>query len=208
MRHDIDADLKAAVTISKTEANANVKATYFLMMRSPVYNLFGRYNHRCVEEILKNGHTIGLHYDEGFYPSNYSDLQELVEAEAAVVERIFGQKISVVSFHQPGARVLNNEIKLKGFLNTYDKQDMESLYYISDSNMKWKSDTIWDLIEKNERKRIQLLTHPMWWVGDGSQNTFDLWDKALTDNFNRTLDQIVETEGAFGSRREFKLTRR
>src|ERR1700741_1279317 len=61
LRHDIDADLKAAFAMSEIEASLGIKATYFLMLRSPVYNLFGRQNHKFTEGILKNGHTLALH---------------------------------------------------------------------------------------------------------------------------------------------------
>jgi hypothetical protein len=204
-RHDIDADLEAAKKLSAIEQSYNVKATYFLMLRSPVYNLFGRYNHRCVEELLKNGHEIALHYDEAFYPENNKPLQELVEIEAGVLEKMFGQKIQVVSFHQPGPKVLNNEIKLKSLINTYDRSDMEGIFYISDSNMIWKNKTAWDLFLDANEPRIQLLTHPMWWMGDGTQNTHALWDKALLDNMNRTLDQVISTEAAFGEKRGIQI---
>lgn len=205
LRHDIDADLEAAKSISSIEKEQSVKATYFVMLRSPVYNLFGRHNHRCVEQILKNGHQLALHYDEGFYPGNGRELQELVEIEADTLFKIFGQKITTVSFHQPGPKVLSNEIKLRHFINTYDKSDMAGVFYISDSNMIWKNMSAWDLFESNTEPKIQLLTHPMWWVGNGGENTEVLWDRAIHHNISRTLDQIVETERAFGSRRHIHI---
>lgn len=198
LRHDIDVDLDAARKIAFVEKAFGVKSTYFVMTRSTIYNLFGRFNHRCVEDILNAGHQLGLHYDEGFYPANINDLQELVEAEAYFLEKMFGQKITTVSFHQPSNKILLNEIKLNGFINAYDKSDMEGIYYISDSNMIWKNKTAWDLFESETEERIQLLTHPMWWMGSGKDNTEALWDKALLGNMNRTLNQVYEIEAAYG----------
>ncbi|HXD92259.1 MAG TPA: hypothetical protein VNX01_03560 [Bacteroidia bacterium] len=207
-RHDIDADLDAARNIALVEKEYGVKSTYFVMTRSTIYNLFGRYNHRCVEDILKAGHQLALHYDEGFYPSNNNNLQELVETEAYFLYKMFGQKITTVSFHQPSSRVLSNEIKLNGFINTYDKFDMAGIYYISDSNMVWKNKTAWDLFESEDEAKIQLLTHPMWWMGSGKENTEVLWDKALLGNMNRTLKQVFDIEGAFGKQGVIELKRK
>ncbi|MBS1635478.1 MAG: hypothetical protein JST26_06105 [Bacteroidetes bacterium] len=205
LRHDIDNDLDAAMKIAEVEFQLGVKSTFFVMLRSPVYNLFGRHNHRCVERILELGHQLALHYDEAFYPDIDRSLQEMIEVEAEILGKMFSREIKVISFHQPGPRILKNEFKLKGFINTYDKDDMKGIFYISDSNMVWKHLPAWDLFKSATENRIQLLIHPMWWVGDGSQNTEVLWDKALLDNFNRTIDQVFETEGAFGHRRTVSI---
>ena len=62
LRHDIDADLSAAYKMAKEEAEIGIQSTYFLMWRSPCYNLMSRSNHQFVELILEMGHQIGLHY--------------------------------------------------------------------------------------------------------------------------------------------------
>ena len=36
------------------------------MWRSPIYNLMGRESQKFVEEIINLGHSLGLHYDQGF----------------------------------------------------------------------------------------------------------------------------------------------
>jgi len=204
MRHDIDADLEAAKAFAVAEHALGAKATYFVMLRSPVYNLFARHNHRCIEKILSLGHSLALHYDEAFYPDNKKALPELVESEATVLEKAFDCKITTVSFHQPGPKVLANEIKIPQYINTYDKQDMEGIFYMSDSNMNWKEKDPWALFGNKAHQKIQILTHPMWWMGDGEDNTETLWNKALLDNFNRNLDQVIQTEAAFGPPRKIK----
>lgn len=207
MRHDVDVDLKAAAEMSSIENSLNVKATYFLMLRSPVYNLFGRQNHKYVETILKNNSTIALHYDEGFYPSGDKNLQAHIETEAAVLENMFGQKISTVSFHQPGLKIISNEIRIKNFINTYDKEDLKGVNYFSDSNKVWKSETAWEIFESGKYPKIHLLVHPMWWITEKEYSTEELWDKALLDNIDRSLQQILETERAFGPKRSVKISK-
>jgi hypothetical protein len=205
LRHDIDADLKAAYEMAAVEKELGIRSTYFLMLRSPVYNLFGRANHDYTEKIISLGHSIGLHYDEGFYPANNKNLQDLVQTEALILSKMFNISISTVSFHQPGKSVQENKIKLKGFINTYDKEDMRGIFYLSDSNMVWKNETPFEIFTESIHHKVQLLIHPMWWVGNGGENTETLWDKAILDNIKRSLSQITRTERAFGSERTIEV---
>lgn len=205
LRHDVDADLNAAYQMAKAEHALGIHSTYFLMLRSPVYNVLGRANSNYVQKIISLGHEIGLHYDEGYYPQGNSDLNDLIEKESQIMFLAFGRKIKVVSFHQPGESVLNNTIQLNNFLNTYDKKQFEGIFYLSDSNMVWKNETPWDIFSKSLYNRVQLLIHPMWWVGKGNENTFELWNKALLDNSRRSFEQIIKTERAFGEERYLKF---
>ncbi len=207
LRHDIDADLKAAAEMSAIEAELGIRATYFLMLRSPVYNLFGRANHRFVQEIIKNGHYIGLHYDEGFYPDKTKSINELVKREAKAIEEMFNIKINVVSFHQPGEAVLANKVKLENYINTYDKADITGYYYISDSNKVWKRDPF-EMFSKVEEPKVQMLIHPMWWITDKDLPTEELWLKALMDNFSRTQQQLLDTERAYGNEKKISLNQK
>ena len=205
LRHDIDADLKAAYEIALIENEMGVRSTYFLMIRSPLYNLFGRANHAFVEKILSLGHAIGLHYDEGFYPNTGMSLPELVDMEAKILSTMFKYQIKAVSFHQPGINVRENKIKIHTLINTYDKQDMEGVFYLSDSNMIWKGETPEMIFKNSLHQKVQILIHPMWWVGKGIETTEMLWDKAILDNIHRSLDQVIETERAFGSIRGVEI---
>lgn len=201
LRHDVDADLEVAVKMAEIEASMGVKSTFFLMLRSPVYNLFGRNNHRFVERIITLGHFIGLHYDEGFYPGNKKSLEELVDVEANIIEGMFNCRINAVSFHQPGERIIANEVSLHRLISTYDKKKLEGITYLSDSNMIWKGGDPWTFFSNPSSAKLQLLIHPMWWVGNGKQNTEELWDKAILANSMRSFDQIIQTERAFGAPR-------
>jgi len=205
LRHDIDIDMEAAHRMARIEADLGVFSTYFLMLRSPVYNLFGRANFRYAQSILDMGHHLGLHYDEGFTPEKDYDLNEWVEKEARVLSDLLKKEIAVVSFHQPGQRVLQNEIKLLNFLNTYDKEDMSGITYYSDSNMQFRVDPF-TLMKDSSIQKLQILIHPVWWMGEGaSLDTEQLWDRALKANFYRTQEQILATERAFGPARRIHL---
>ncbi|MCK5716598.1 MAG: hypothetical protein KAH77_03845, partial [Thiomargarita sp.] len=117
LRHDIDVDLGAALTLAKIEHQFGIQATYFVMLRSPIYNLLGRANTQLVQDILSLGHVIGLHYDDAFTPSNQHSLEKWVDIEATILEQLFDIKIDVVSFHQPSQHVLSGTIQLQNRLN-------------------------------------------------------------------------------------------
>jgi hypothetical protein len=201
LRHDIDADLNAAYEMARIESELNIKSTYFLMLRSPVYNLFSRANHTLTKKIMNLGHHIGIHYDEGFY-ADETDLNELLSSETAVFRNMFGIDIDVVSFHQPGPRIISNEIKVKGLINTYDKENMKGITYISDSNKIWKEDDAWEIFSNSKHSKLHLLIHPMWWMTDQDLSTEEIWSRVIARHFKREEKQICETERAYGRERE------
>jgi hypothetical protein len=206
LRHDIDADLGAALKMAQVEHSLGIKATYFLMLRSPVYNLFSRHNHRFVQEIINLGHYIGVHYDGSFLPHNTRSINEWVHHEAAVLENMFHVKITTVSFHQPNEDILSNKIKISGLINTYDKNDLSHFQYISDSNKQWKSQHPEDIFKDGLHPRLHLLIHPMWWM-QSEQNlpTPDVWNITLKKNLERMQEQLLATERAYGNKRKFDI---
>lgn len=208
LRHDIDIDMEAAKKMAETEHKLGVKSTYFLMLRSPVYNLFGRANNDFAREILDLGHDLGLHYDEGYAPEEGYDLNNWINKEVEALSSLLKKEIRTVSFHQPGENVLENRIDIRPLLNTYDKRDMAGIDYLSDSNMGFRRDPF-ALLEDPGLQKLQILIHPVWWMGgEQKMSTESLWDKALKDNFYRSQQQILATERAFGGPREIQLVQK
>ena len=157
-------DVGAAAAVAKLESALGIRATYFLMLRSPVYNLLSRANHRLVNRIVELGHWIGLHYDQGFDPEPSVAPAESVGREAQILQKMFGVPIGVVSFHQPGAEILRNDVRLPGLVNVYDREDMRDFAYVSDSNMTWRSLSAYEIFRTGAHRRLHLLIHPLWWV--------------------------------------------
>lgn len=208
LRHDVDVDVGAAVTVAELEAELGVRATYFLMLRSPTYNLLSRANHRLVNRLVDLGHAIGLHYDQGFEPSPAVTLDDSVEREARILEEMFGVRVGAVSFHQPSRTVLENEIRLSGRINTYDRDDMRGFEYVSDSNMAWRSLSGQEIFSGSVHPHLHLLLHPVWWVSEErGLSTMDAFDGALLANWSRSQEQMLETERAFGPPRTFTIVR-
>ncbi len=212
LRHDIDADISAALVMAKLESQLGVVSTYFFMLRSPLYNLLGRKNHCMVEEIINLGHSIGLHYDQGFDSiRNWSLTQTAaaIEKEAQVLEAQFNTKVTAVSFHQPSSAVLQGNIDTGFRVNTYDRERLAKFEYHSDSNRQFKlaefaKGNIADSVASVHPNNLQLLIHPIWWVYD-DPTTEAVWDKAIYSNLQKMQEQLIETERAYGLPRQFGI---
>tara|TARA_B110000037_G_C16983305_1_gene449956 strand:+ start:48 stop:785 length:738 start_codon:yes stop_codon:yes gene_type:complete len=203
LRHDVDVNIQLALEMAIIEASLGVQSTYFVMLRSPVYNLFSRENDRAIGKIFRLGHQIGLHYDEGFYPKTKS-LQSLVNAEAKIITANFEHDIEVVSFHQPSIEIISGKKTISNFKNTYSLADMNNFHYLSDSNKVWKENPL-DCFENKTYRKIQLLIHPIWWMTDIEKSTERLWSEALIKNFEVTQEQLLSTERAYGAKKTMIL---
>lgn len=201
LRHDIDVSPKLALEMAKLEHKLGVNSTFFFMVRSPFYNLFSRANDNIVRQIIDMGHCIGLHYDEGYYSKNIS-LQELVDSEILMLEKNFDTRINVVSFHQPSKKIIDNSIGIKQ-INTYDKSYFRDIKYVSDSNMIFKDDII-DIITSGVYPKIQVLIHHIWWMACGN-DTEEKFISAIKCNFEQEQEQVVNTERAYGNRKDIKF---
>jgi hypothetical protein len=201
LRHDVDADVDAALRMAELESEMGIKATYFLMLRSPAYNLMARHSSRAVESILHLGHWIGLHYDRGFVPVGELGHEKWMEYEAKALETLFGERVDAISFHQPGRDVLDGKVNTGSRINTYDRDTLRYFQYFSDSNRTLKLG-----VEDLNGQNLQLLLHPMWWVYN-DLGTFDVWDRVIENNFELSQTQFLSTEGAYGPRRKITVTR-
>ena len=202
LRHDVDADLGAALELAEIEAEARVRATYFLMLRSPLYNLFGRANHRIAETIVGLGHWLGLHYDPAF-PSGARDASEAVALEARILSDEFGVPVRAVSFHQPASAEGVAEVRPPGLVSAFD---LPGFRYVSDANKVVACGELFRLFRERRHDRIQLLVHPLWWAtDDGGLAAERLWERAILANLERTQEQLTATERAYGAARAFRI---
>jgi hypothetical protein len=164
-RHDIDFSMHVAKKLAIIEADKEVTATYFIYPHSEFYNLLEKEIFDLVNDILKLGHQIGLHFDSHFYNINYeNDLENALKKEKKLLEDFFETEIKVFSFHN------NNEFTLScenweyaGMINTYAKFFKTQVGYCSDSHGIWRFSRLYDLLEKADQAKMQVLTHPEWW---------------------------------------------
>lgn len=205
LRHDIDADVEAALRMANIEAAAGVRATYFFMLRSPIYNLFARENWRMACEIIALGHHAGLHFDGGFDAGDHFGPAGWIALEAEFLSRGLNTPINVVSFHQPSQEVLDEKIDTGRLINTYSKRHLVGFHYLSDSNRQWHAQNPLEIFRARSIDRLHLLIHPMWWMHGDKQRTSDVWNAVILGNLERSQKQLLETERAYGAKRRFVL---
>lgn len=206
MRHDIDTSLKCALEMGEIEAAHGVRATYFLMLRSPAYNLFGRYAFDVVNRLKDLGHEIALHFDAAHPAAVNRNLEEAVLDDVRTLQLHANVEVKSVSFHQPSSEILRGDLLIEPLINTYNKSQMHGWYYCSDSNRVWKEHNALSVFEEDSYSKVQILIHPIWWMYS-DPIIEDAWDKAIVDNFRIMQQQFLDTEAAYGSERLFLIER-
>src|SRR5260221_2535090 len=61
LRHDVDIDLNAALTMARFEKLKQFQATYFFLLRCPFYNLLSKRAEAILNQIHECGHDVALH---------------------------------------------------------------------------------------------------------------------------------------------------
>lgn len=164
-RHDIDFNPYYALPLAQMEADEGIKATYFLLLHSNLYNLLSIDNKQYIRQIINLGHTIGLHFDSSYYEiSSEAELEHYLHFEKNILEKTFGQKIEAFSFH------INTEFTMRceagqyaGMINTYSAYFKKEVGYCSDSYGYWKYRRLKDVLSEATDPCLHVLTHPEWW---------------------------------------------
>ena len=164
LRHDIDRSPRQAEKIANIEAEQGVKAVYFVLINSDIYNPFETTQREALKNILGLGHSIGLHFDADWNKSDSSDsLEENLAWERQLLQDLLETEVNSFSFHNPSD--FTNEFrapKYSGMWNYYSDQIRENFVYISDSNGVWKERSLEQFLVEGH-SRIHILTHPEWW---------------------------------------------
>lgn len=167
-RHDVDLSVHRALRTAQIEAEMKIQATYFLLPHSAYYNLLEKPVFECVQRILQQGHSLGLHFDMAFYPpfETTAHLEEKLAWEKRLLEELFSCQISVFSFHNPdvGNALQYDQDVMAGMINTYGRSLRENYAYCSDSNGYWRYQRLRDVLTVATEPRLHVLTHPGWWV--------------------------------------------
>lgn len=164
LRHDIDFDIEYAYKLSLIEDELGVKSTYFFLLHSRSYNLLENTHIKQIESIKSRGHNISIHFD----PTLYKDIEDGLQKEKDLFERLFDVKIEYISIHRPSDFFLNNPDTISGVNHTYQPTYFNHIKYFADSQGQFRYGDPIDSKEFKNMETIQLLTHPIWWVTKGS----------------------------------------
>jgi hypothetical protein len=166
-RHDVDFSVHRALKLAEIEADAGVKATYFLRLRGAFYNLLEPPVLELARRIAELGHWIGLHFDplSDDLAGAEDELAAGVANDRQLLAEVIERPIDSFSFHNPGTWGADRieADRIAGMVNVYGTGSMEGYLYVSDSNGFWSDRRLPDLIAEGSTERLHVLTHPEWW---------------------------------------------
>ena len=167
-RHDVDMSVNRALALARLEEDRGVTATYFIRLHAEFYNAFEWPIRTMIQDIAKSGHAIGLHF-EADPTMNFPDedfLEEKLEAERVILERLVEIPVRAVSFHDPhiGDLLRFRRETYAGMDNAYAYLGDAGYVYVSDSNGYWRFRSLPDVLAENVGRNVHVLTHPEWWT--------------------------------------------
>lgn len=163
LRHDIDQSILSARTLADAESAQGWRSTWFVLVRTEMYNPFSRGAAAHLRAMIAAGHEIGLHLDATHYDDATLDAGCAVECR--VLEDIVGSAVRMVSFHRPRPELIGSERSIGGRMHAYMPRFTQQLGYCSDSRGAWRHGHPLDHEAVADRRALQLLTHAVWWVG-------------------------------------------
>lgn len=164
LRHDLDMSLQAAEPIAEIEADLEIRAHYFVLVRTEMYNPFSEAARNSLAKIRAYGHEIGLHLDASLYGDDPASLQDAADWECRALEDATGTAVRFISFHRPAEALLGYEERLAGRSHAYEPRFFNSIGYCSDSRGDWHHGHPLEHPSVLADRAIQLLTHPIWWT--------------------------------------------
>lgn len=179
LRHDIDFSLDRALSLARINAELGIVSNFFVMLSNPYYNLFDSRNKSIINEIVDMGNMLSLHYDEAQYHDRCFGLR----LELKTFEHLTNISPQIISLHRPSKDFLANQwTKDIGIMTTYDAEHFKDIVYISDSAMSFDAARAWKVFEdSNQRTRVQLLLHPIWWFSEGSSTVNEVIDVIMQE---------------------------
>ena len=163
LRHDIDFCIDYALPIAKIEHDLGVTSTFFVLMDNELYNPFTEANKQTLQLIAQMGHSICLHVDEKQVKSD-DDFYNSLSAFKSVLP--FSDN-RIISRHRPNLKSklswCSSEVT-----DAYQPEFFSNIEYASDSRGEWKYGYPTDRLAFANKESFQLLTHPIWWVNEGT----------------------------------------
>lgn len=198
-RHDVDFSVHSAYELAKIENEESIKATYFLHLHNEFYNLFEKEIVVLVNEIIKMGHQIGIHFDTHFYNiQKENEIESTLIFEKNIIEKLFNIKVFAFSFHNTTPFILSCTRESYGnLINTYSAFFQNKIAYCSDSNGFWRYRRLHGVLDAASDRQLQVLTHPAWWTKEVLSPKERIWRciDGRAENTKRWYDHIIISNG-------------
>jgi hypothetical protein len=186
MRHDIDQSIPVARALADLESEAGWRSTWFVLVRTEMYNPFSREATRHLRAMIAAGHEIGLHLDATYYDGDAErDAGCLVECR--MLEDMLGAPVRMVSFHRPARELIGSDRPIGGRPHTYMPRYARDMGYCSDSRGLWRHGHPSQHAAVRDGRALQLLTHAVWWIGPDDRDALGRLRDVLNER-HRALD--------------------
>ena len=197
LRHDVDQSLQAAVRIAEAEAALGITSTFFILLRTEMYNPFSRDGSRAISRIRECGHEIGLHFDPALYGPDPTAQETAIATECSILEQAHGGTVSVFSLHRPPKSQIGSADRVAGRLNAYGARFTKDIGYCSDSTGRWRYGHPLDHPSVRNGTALQLLTHPIWWYRDEPAEPQTRLESLLAERRARLDEELGENCSAY-----------
>lgn len=200
LRHDIDMSIPAALPIAEIEAEENMKAHYFVLLRSELYNPFTPSGRAGLARLIDLGHFVGLHLDASIYGNDFEALELAAKRECGILEQMIGVTVTTISFHRPARALIGRKVELGGRRHTYEPQFYTDMAYVSDSRGEWRYGHPLDQAAVSKARPLQLLTHPIWWREGPQLTALETLDRFVDDRYKTLKEELAANCEPYQSR--------
>lgn len=167
LRHDVSLSLADAEMMAEAEADRGIRATYCIMLGSPLFNPLDGVQQRRIRKIESYGHEIGLLFNTHDHWEGEPDgdaLAETVSRQQAILGGVVDDPSSIVAFHRPPAWV--QQRPFSEFQNALAPEYTGEISYITDYVR--ARDDPGDHRVNDQSEPVQLLVHPALWMNSAS----------------------------------------
>jgi hypothetical protein len=166
LRHDVDMCLQRAVALAEAEHEAGLRSTYYVLVRTEMYNVSSKQGRALVRRLNELGHVVGLHFDAAGLPSDVDVLNREAGADCEILEAVTGAAVTSISFHRPVQPLQGLRANVAGRVHVYQPRYFKEIGYCSDSAGGFQYHHPAEHPAVASGTALQLLTHPIWWVGE------------------------------------------
>ena len=193
LRHDVDFSPEAACRMAELEAKLDIKATYFILLSSPYYNLLSENYVDFPRRLTQMGHEVGLHYDVKTMEkaSRGIDLMDMLHREIDVLSHLAEMEVTSIAMHNPSLSG-SDPFRETRFTNAYADAYTKDMTYFSDSCGAWRDEFVDRFVMNRLPTQLQLLIHPIFWSASASNRweTLDGFVKGIHDHLLKDARRV------------------
>ncbi|MDK2122895.1 polysaccharide deacetylase family protein [Parachitinimonas caeni] len=191
LRHDVDMDLERALQMAEFEARIGVRASYYVLLRTEMYNLFSDRGSRIIQQLGALGHEVGLHFDASLYAPERTVLESAAEQECQMLQSILGRAVDTITFHRPAPALQGMPGRFAGRLHGYDPRFFSDIGYCSDSEGRWRFGHPLEHEAIDQGRALQLVTHPVWWCAYAGEPVITKLQRLLQDKADQLRNEVA-----------------